>query len=113
MNTNKALWKNNLPTVRLSRTEAVASDLLDWVILDNQPLSVVDHPALEKVLQTATGSATFDAGGRKKFRTELMNKKRVAVENLKRMLVGKSLAATSDIWTSNTNVGITLLLPAI
>lgn len=92
------------PSVRLSRTDAVASDLLDWIILDNQPLSVVDHPALEKMLRTATGSASFDVGGRKKFRTALMKKKRTATEALKRMLVGKSLAATSDIWTSNTNV---------
>lgn len=107
------LCRNNaFPTVRVSRTEAVASDLLDWLVLANQPLLAVDHPALEKMLRTATGSPAFNAGGRRKFRTALMKKKRAAVDNLKRMLVGKTLAATSDIWTSNTNVSISLLLTA-
>ncbi|CAN0314901.1 unnamed protein product [Ectocarpus sp. 8 AP-2014] len=33
-----------------------------------------------------------------------MEKKKAATETLKRMLVGTSPAATSDIWTSNSNV---------
>lgn len=78
------------------------------MILDSQAISAPEHPAFKKVLQIASRQSTFDGGDRNKFKAALMQKKEAATQALRSMLVGTNPAATSDIWTSDANVGITL-----
>lgn len=89
---------------RVSLQGRVFDDVLNWMILDNQPLSAPEHPALKKAFRTATGNLMFDYGGRAKFRKALLEKKDTATAALKAMLKGASTAVTTDIWTSASNV---------
>ena len=76
------------------------------MILDNQALMAPQHPALKDAFRTATGSPTFDYGGRHKFRPALMKKRDEAKAKLKIMLAGTSPAAATDIWTSTSGVSL-------
>lgn len=92
---------------RSSLRQRVADDLLNWVILAQQPLQGPEHPALRKAFQTATGNPSFDCGDRVKIRAALMAKKAKATATLKKMLEGTTPAVTTDMWTSDSNVSTT------
>lgn len=100
------LFASTINYCRSSLKERVFDCLLDWIILDHQALRAPEHPALRKAFQIATGKSSFEVGGRKKFRRALMTKKDEATQALKEMLKGTSPAATTDIWTSNSNVSL-------
>ncbi|CAM9349171.1 unnamed protein product, partial [Discosporangium mesarthrocarpum] len=89
-----------------SREERLREGIADFVIVDQQPLSVVEEQTFRRLLCIATNKYDLKLPGRRALRAFLISaRKESAVRTFKEdVLKGRTVTATSDIWTVNTGV---------
>ncbi|CAN0365850.1 unnamed protein product, partial [Discosporangium mesarthrocarpum] len=91
--------------VNKSREESLKEGIADFVIVDQQPLSVVEEQAFRRLLCMAANKDVLSRPGRRALRALILARKESAVRTLKEdVLKGRTVTATSDIWTANTGV---------
>ncbi|CAN0077785.1 unnamed protein product, partial [Discosporangium mesarthrocarpum] len=79
--------------------------IADFVIVDKQPLSVVEEQTFRRRLCIAAKKDNLKLPGRRALRALILARKESAVRTLKEdVLKGGTVTATSDIWTPNTGV---------
>ncbi|CAN0024016.1 unnamed protein product, partial [Discosporangium mesarthrocarpum] len=88
-----------------SREERLKEGITDFVILDQQPLNVVAATSYKRMLCSAARKDDLKVPDRRVLRTDIMDKAESAINALKNdVLKGRTVAATSYIWTANTGV---------
>ncbi|CAN0024555.1 unnamed protein product, partial [Discosporangium mesarthrocarpum] len=87
------------------REERLKEGIADFVIVDQQPLSVVEEQTFRRLLCSSANKDDLKLPGRRALRALILARKECAVRTLKKdVLKGCTVTATSDIWTANTGV---------
>ncbi|CAN0395693.1 unnamed protein product, partial [Discosporangium mesarthrocarpum] len=89
--------------VNKSREERLKEGIADFVIVDQQPLSVVEKQTFRRLLCIAANKDDLKLPGRRALRALILARKENAGPTLKEdVLKGRTVTATSDIWSANT-----------
>ncbi|CAM9858359.1 unnamed protein product, partial [Discosporangium mesarthrocarpum] len=87
------------------REESLKEGIADFVIVDQQPLSVVEEQTFRRLLCITANKDDLKLPGRRALRALILARMESAVRTLKEdVLKGRTVTATSDIWTANTGV---------
>ncbi|CAM9527513.1 unnamed protein product, partial [Discosporangium mesarthrocarpum] len=79
--------------------------IADCVIVDEQPLSVDEEQTFRRLLCITANKDDLKLPGRRALRALMFARKESTVRTLKEdVLKGRTVTATSDIWTANTGV---------
>ncbi|CAM9743736.1 unnamed protein product [Discosporangium mesarthrocarpum] len=88
-----------------SREESLKEGIADFVIVDQQPLNVVEEQTFRRLLCITANKDDLKLPGRRALRSLILARKESTVRTLKEdVLKGRTVTATSDIWTANTEV---------
>ncbi|CAM9578313.1 unnamed protein product, partial [Discosporangium mesarthrocarpum] len=91
--------------VNKSREESLQEGIADFLIVDQQPLSVVKEQTFRRLVYIAAEGDDLKLPGRRALRALILARKESAVRTLKEdVLKGRTVTATSDICTANTGV---------
>ncbi|CAM9157960.1 unnamed protein product, partial [Discosporangium mesarthrocarpum] len=91
--------------VNKSREERLKEGIVDFVIVDQQPLSVVEEQTFRRLLCIAANKNDLKLSGRRAFRALILARKESAVRTLKEeVLKDRTVTSTSGTWTANTGV---------
>ncbi|CAM9768017.1 unnamed protein product [Discosporangium mesarthrocarpum] len=94
-----------LDIVNKSRDKRLKKGIADFVIVDQQPLSVIEEQTFRRLLCIAANKDDLKRPGRRALRALILARKESAVRTFKEdVLKGRTVTATSDIWTANTGV---------
>ncbi|CAM9381972.1 unnamed protein product [Discosporangium mesarthrocarpum] len=94
-----------LDIVNKSREERLMEGIADFVIVDQQPLSVVEEQTFRRLLCIAGNKDDLKLPGRRALRALILARKESVVRTLKENVPkGLTVTAISDIWTANIGV---------